>query len=702
MWSRELPIVASAAFALFIHSGCISGEGSEADPAPSTVEPAGPTSGSSAPDESPESKVTSPSDDESAAEGRSTTPTGGDQTKGAAAESNESSASSTSGDRSEPGASVQGEIGSRAAADESSSDDTVSEARKQHFAGKQRGDRGRTSGAKAEADREAADRTANAGVKSLGELQTGGSVDLEKSAGAATTGRAEEKRKANGTTRGGNAGVRKRAAKVAAPSRSAGAPSPTKPRSPRPEPEPMPPFDDDPSVNRMTDPSVDAKSTFAADVDTGSYTSARQSLRNGRMPEASDVRVEEFVNYFEYDYPEPDAGPFSVSMEAAPSPLSKSSNRYLFRVGVQGKTLDERDERPVHLTFLIDVSGSMRGPNKLGLVKRSLRVLVRNLEEGDTVAIATFASGRRRVLPPTDASHRRRILGAIESLESGGSTAMGSGLDLAYDLANENFRPEHVNRVVVLGDGGANVGATRHEAMLEKIRGQVERGITLSTVGFGRGPYRDGLMEQLADNGDGNYYYIDGAREARNVFGNRLSSVLRVIAEEVKIQVQFDESNVQNYRLIGYENRDVKDRNFRNPNVDAGEIGPGHTVTAMYEVELAGATAGELATVRIRHQPPPHASRRGEAYPRERGFTYRSSQLHSDITHASRDFQFAAAVTGFAELLRRSPYAESISYELVEQMAAGATRDRERRRQFVDLVRTAQRLRGGERAVRDR
>jgi Ca-activated chloride channel family protein len=351
-------------------------------------------------------------------------------------------------------------------------------------------------------------------------------------------------------------------------------------------------------VNPMVATADDNLSTFAVDVDTASYAIARRKILSGQMPPASAVRVEEFVNYFKYDYAGPsDGAPFAVHMDAAPSPFTKG--HHILRIGVQAKQLSLRERKPANLVFLVDVSGSMSSADKLGLAKRAMRILVNNLKDGDTVSMVTYAGNTRVVLEPTGLEHKAEIFSAIEDLNAGGSTAMGSGLELAYKLAGRGLKPKTVSRVIVLSDGDANVGRTSHSAILATIAGQVKEGVTLSTVGFGMGNYKDTLMEQLANKGNGNYYYIDSMNQARRVFQEQLGGTLEVVAKDVKIQVDFDKQAVVKYRLVGYENRDVADIDFRNDKVDAGEIGAGHSVTAIYEVEL-GASTRPLATVRIR------------------------------------------------------------------------------------------------------
>ncbi|MEZ4460800.1 MAG: von Willebrand factor type A domain-containing protein [bacterium] len=357
-------------------------------------------------------------------------------------------------------------------------------------------------------------------------------------------------------------------------------------------------------TNAFTDPTVDRFSTFAIDVDTGSYTIARRKLNDGALPPSDSVRVEEFVNYFKYGYAAPSSSPVAVHLEAAPSPFSGDPNTKVLRVGVQAQRVEKAGRKPIHLTFLVDVSGSMSSPDKLGLAKRSLAYLVDNLREEDTVAIATYAGRVAEILRPTSAGSREKILAALETLQSGGSTAMDDGLALAYTLAEKQVSPGHVSRVIVLSDGDANVGRTGHDEILKRIESHVAKGVTLSTIGFGMGNYKDEMMEQLANKGNGNYYYIDDMKEAKRIFGEQLDGTLQVVAKDVKIQVEFDETLVSAYRLIGYENRDIADKDFRNDKVDAGEMGAGHTVTALYEVKLKSSEPASFATVRVRHKLP--------------------------------------------------------------------------------------------------
>jgi len=441
-------------------------------------------------------------------------------------------------------------------------------------------------------------------------------------------------------------------------------------------------------INPFTETKKDKLSTFSVDVDTASYTLARRKLVEGMMPPKDSVRVEEFLNYFHYDYPQPSGHPLAVSLDAAPSPFT--SGRHLLRVGVQGKRLSISERKPAHLTFLVDVSGSMQSPDRLPLAKRALRMLVDQLRDGDTVALVTYAGGVKLALPPTGLEKKAEIHAAIEELTAGGSTAMASGIDLAYQQAMKTLDGKSTSRVLILSDGDANVGRTSHEEILKQIRGYVKEGVTLSTFGFGMGNYQDTMMEQLADRGNGNYYYVDSLMAARRIFQEQIGGTLEVIAQDVKLQVEFDPAQVQRYRLVGYENRDIADEDFRNDKVDAGEIGAGHTVTALYELELSpGAKGDGLCTVRIRAKKP-----RGEKAD-EAAYPFRGEALASRFDDASADFRFAAAVMGAAEIFRQSPHAEKWSYEQVVRIAKGASpQGSAERQEFIALLERAREIVG--------
>lgn len=426
-------------------------------------------------------------------------------------------------------------------------------------------------------------------------------------------------------------------------------------------------------INKWTEAAKDKLSTFAVDVDTASYTIVRRKLNEGGLPPKAAVRVEEIVNYFKYDYAAPTNEEFAVHLEAAPSPFSPELT--LLRVGLKGREIDAADRAPVHLTFLVDTSGSMNRPDKMGLVKRSLRYLVDNLSEGDTVALATYAGSVREVLRPTGMDRRADVHNAIENLMAGGSTAMSSGLQLAYQLAAARRQPGHVNRIIVCSDGDANVGRTDHGSMLDSVAVYANEGITLSTIGFGMGNYQDTKMEQLANKGDGNYYYIDSLSQAKRVFGQDLLGTLSVIARDVKLQVEFDPRAVERYRLVGYENRDIADVDFRNDKVDAGEIGSGHTVTALYEVEVKDFSTN-WATVRTRWKLPFAEGGQKNDAAEEKAFPVSEGVLRTSFAQTSPSYRRAVAAAAWAENLRQSPFTDSWDMASARKLAENSL-DRE-------------------------
>ena len=438
-------------------------------------------------------------------------------------------------------------------------------------------------------------------------------------------------------------------------------------------------------VNPMENTATDALSTFSIDVDNASYTLSRRKLRDGYLPPISAVRVEEFVNYFGYDYPPPSSDPFRVDFEASPSPFT--AGRHLVRVGVQGKRVG-LDRKPVHLTFLVDTSGSMNSSDKLELVKRTLEMLTNELEDGDTVAIAAYAGSAGVILEPTPISQRDNIIASLRMMTSGGSTAMGAGIQLAYNLAEQQRTEGSVNRVIIASDGDANVGQTNHGTLSEGIKEYARNGITLTTLGFGQGNYRDTMMERLANDGDGNYYYIDSMAESRRLFVDNLASTMEVIAKDVKIQVEWNKDAVSAYRLIGYENRDIADQDFRNDAVDAGEIGSGHQVTALYEIVAPHGVSANMATVRVRNKAPGP-----EAPAVERAFTLNGSHFRPSFGETSDDFRIAVSAATFAEHLRQSPFVAEIPLEEVRRMAAGAKRpDFPEDAELIELIDTTLRL----------
>jgi Ca-activated chloride channel family protein len=456
-------------------------------------------------------------------------------------------------------------------------------------------------------------------------------------------------------------------------------------------------------------------STFSIDVDTASYSNMRRFLNQGAWPPKDAVRIEEFLNYFSYNYPQPTGDdPFSIHLEVARCPW-KADHR-LVRIGLKGKEIAP-DRRPnSNLVFLLDVSGSMQPENKLPLVKAALRLLVDRLGEGDRVAIVTYAGGSGLALPSTPCTRKEGIISVIDGLAAGGSTNGGAGLIQANDEATANFIKGGVNRVILCTDGDFNVGVTDRGELVRLVEERAKRGIALSILGFGMGNLKDATMEQLADKGDGNYAYIDTLLEARKHLVEQLSGTLVTIAKDVKVQVEFNPAKVAAYRLIGYENRLLAKEDFNDDTKDAGEIGAGHTVTALYEVVPAGVevpgagesalkyelkqTPGEPAkpaagpaeaspemmTVALRFKAPEGGeSRRVERAVVDRG---------QDLPSATLDFKFAAAVAEFGMILRDSPHKGNATLAGVVELA-GSSLGEDRsgyRKEFVELVGAAQKL----------
>jgi Ca-activated chloride channel family protein len=385
------------------------------------------------------------------------------------------------------------------------------------------------------------------------------------------------------------------------------------------------------------------------DVDTGSYTAARNYINTGVLPPPDTVRVEEFVNYFDYSYPPPQAEAFGIYVDSAPSPFGQGNN-HVVRVGIQGQRIEASNRKDAVVTFVIDVSGSMQEPNRLPLVKQALRLLVDELNQADRIGIVVYGSEARVLLEHTTVANKDTILRAIDSLGDEGSTNAEAGLRLGYDLASKHFVPGAINRVILCSDGVANVGETGPDGIREQIRDYTAQGVDLSTIGFGMGDYNDQLMEQLADDGNGNYAYVDNLGEAKRIFVENLTGTLQVIARDAKIQVDFNPAVVARYRLIGYENRAVADQDFRNDTVDAGEVGAGHSVTALYEVEPAQAGADGVAlTVQVRYADAKDGQVREISKPFER------REFGGSLDDAEPHLQLAVAVAGFAEQLRSAP-----------------------------------------------
>ena len=427
-------------------------------------------------------------------------------------------------------------------------------------------------------------------------------------------------------------------------------------------------------------------STFSIDVDTGSYANVRRFLNGGRLPPRDAVRVEELVNYFDYDYPLPESRqpPFRVSTELAPAPWNPKT--LLLAIGIKGYDLPKTDLPPANLVFLVDVSGSMQDPAKLDLLKPALKLLVRQLRPDDKVAIAVYAGAAGMVLEPTSGRQKAKIEAALDRLSAGGSTNGGAGIQLAYNLAREGFVEGGVNRVILATDGDFNVGTVNFEALKNLVETQRKSGIALTTLGFGAGNYNDRLMEQLADAGNGNYAYIDTLQEANKVLVEQMSATLLTIAKDVKIQIEFNPALVEEYRLIGYENRVLRREDFNNDAVDAGDIGAGHTVTALYEIALKGgggslteplryaqppvadsaARGDEIAFLRLRYKQPDGDASRLQEWP------IRRDQAAKDWKSTSDRFRFAAAAAGFGQLLRGGRYTASFGYDEVLTLARGA------------------------------
>ena len=466
--------------------------------------------------------------------------------------------------------------------------------------------------------------------------------------------------------------------------------------------------------NRFLDARSNPLSTFSIDVDRASYSNVRRFLMSGHLPPADAVRIEELVNYFTYEYAEPTgAHPFTVATDIAPAPWNPAHR--LLRIGLQGKRHAARSLPPSNLVFLIDVSGSMQSPDKLPLVKQAFRVLVGQLRPQDRVAIVVYAGSAGLVLPPTEGSERETILAAIERLEAGGSTAGGAGIRLAYEVARRQFVREGNNRVILATDGDFNVGVSSEGELVRLIEQKRTEGTYLTVLGFGTGNYKDARMEQLADKGNGNYAYIDNVMEANKVFGTELTSTLFTIARDVKLQLEFNPALVRGYRLIGYENRLLAKEDFNDDTKDAGELGAGHTVTALYEIIPVGAESdadiGSVDPLRYQEEGDrAPESRRAPAMHREEWLTVklRYKPLDSDrsrlLSHVVRerdgrsevtgDFAFAAAVASFGMVLRDSEFRGSASFAQALRLAREGRGSDEHgyRSEFIRLVETAQSL----------
>jgi Ca-activated chloride channel homolog len=406
----------------------------------------------------------------------------------------------------------------------------------------------------------------------------------------------------------------------------------------------------DPGVNPFVSPNRDPFSTFAMDVDTASYAVARRYIEDGNMPDRDSVRLEEFVNAFDYGYAQPPSGAFAISVDGAPAPFVNSRS-VLLRVGIQTRSMPESVRPPVALTFVIDTSGSMADGERLETVKRSLGLLASRLRSDDTIAIVQFSDTASVVLNPTPANNLKPILDAIVALRPMGSTNAQAGLELGFTLASAMLRPGISDRVIIASDGVANVGLTDPDSLLGQLDRQVAAGIDLISIGVGMGNFNDALLEQLADRGNGFYAYINDQTEADRVFGTQLVGTLETVARDARVQVEFNPNAVGSYRLLGYENRAMPDTDFSNPNADAGEVGAGHSVTALYEIQPTGSGDPTLGAVRLHWIDPVSGARLAL----NQDIT--SANLSSDFYAMSPSFRLAATVGGFAEILRQSPYA---------------------------------------------
>jgi Ca-activated chloride channel homolog len=400
----------------------------------------------------------------------------------------------------------------------------------------------------------------------------------------------------------------------------------------------------------------DKLSTFAVDTDTGAYTKCRGYLTNGQLPPQGYARTEEFVNYFDYGYEGPKEGAFAVHTDAAPSKYGADlKNSVILRVGMQAKVIDPAERKPANLTFVIDISGSMDIDNRLGYVKKSLNMLTKQLRRDDRVGIAVYGSTGRKLLDHTNDTEE--ILSAIDKLVPDGSTNAEEGIRIGYDMAEEAFEEGCINRVILCSDGVANTGETAVANLLKMIERQRRKGIQLSAIGFGMNNYNDTLMEQLGDKGDGHYAYVDTLDEAKRVFVDNLTGTLQVVARDTKVQVEFNPEVVKSWRLLGYENRDVADKDFRNDAVDGGEVGSGHSVTALYELKLFDNAQGAIGTATIRYK----HDERDEFIEvnRELG----TSQIARTWEEAPANLRLAANVAEFGEMLRKSYWAKGGSYD---------------------------------------
>ena len=446
-------------------------------------------------------------------------------------------------------------------------------------------------------------------------------------------------------------------------------------------------------------------STFSIDVDTASYANVRRFLKGGTLPPKDAVRIEELINYFDYTYPQPEKGadPFSTSVNLMPSPFN--AGRELMQIGIQGRDIDRAARPPINLTLLMDVSGSMFSEDKLPLAKQAIKLMLEEMAPTDTIAIVVYAGAAGEILPPTPVSDKRKIVAALEDLQAGGSTAGGEGLRLAYSLAEQGLKKDAVNRVMLLTDGDFNVGISDPEQLEDFVSRKRETGIYLSVIGFGRGNYNDAMMQKIAQTGNGIAAYVDTLSEARKVLADDLSGNIFPIADDVKIQVEFNPARIAEYRLIGYETRMLDREDFNNDKVDAGDIGAGTSVTAIYEVTPAGSdgaaidplrygeaakaggTDGEYAFVKLRYKAP------GAAESTLITYAVTDKDRSRSVDTAPEWARFATAVAGFGEMLKGGDaLGTGFGWEAIRNLGLGAKGEDEfgYRAEFIELTRLAE------------
>ena len=459
-------------------------------------------------------------------------------------------------------------------------------------------------------------------------------------------------------------------------------------------------------TNTVKQTSQEPVSTFSIDVDTGSYSNVRRLLNSGTLPVKDAVRIEEMLNYFQYSYNRDinSNAPFITQTEIAPNPWAKG--HHLLQIGIKAIDTDEKELPAANLVFLIDVSGSMSSPDKLGLLKKSLSLLVSKMRAEDKISLVVYAGASGIVLKPTSGSNKSTIINAISRLSSGGSTNGASGIRLAYQVAQEAYIKNGINRIMLATDGDFNVGTVNFNQLINLVEEKRKTGISLSTLGFGTGNYNDRLMEQLADAANGQYSYIDTLKEAQKVLIDEMSSSLRTVAKDVKIQIEFNPSVISEYRLIGYENRKLNNEDFNNDKVDAGDIGAGHTVTALYDIVLSKSKHKQIDVLRYQHKQSIDIESNNElAFIKLRYKTPVSSKSillsHPvyitdilDKTQTSNNFRFASSIIGFGSLLKNGQHWDEFNYDDVIKLAIRSKGNDEfgYRGEFIQLVKLAKSL----------